>query len=78
MLAISALTGEGVEELSVAVAAKLTAGHRRYHLTLDAGDGAGLAWLHAHGEVVRQETDGLESHVEVRLDPSDYERFLQR
>ncbi|MBB4618923.1 GTPase HflX [Sphingomonas abaci] len=78
VLAISALTGEGVEELSVAVAAKLTAGHRRYHLTLDAGDGAGLAWLHAHGEVVRQETDGLESHVEVRLDPSDYERFLQR
>ena len=78
VLAISALTGEGVEELSVAVAAKLTAGHRRYHLTLDAGDGAGLAWLHAHGEVMRQETEGLESHIEVRLDPADYERFLQR
>ena len=78
VLAISALTGEGIDDLSVRVAAKLTAGHRRYHLTLDAADGAGLAWLHAHGEVVRQETEGLESHVEVRLDPADYERFLQR
>ena len=78
VLAISALTGEGIDDLSVRIAAKLTAGHRRYHLTLDAADGAGLAWLHAHGEVVRQETEGLESHVEVRLDPADYERFLQR
>jgi len=78
VLAISALTGEGIDDLSVKIAARLTAGHRRYHLTLDAGDGAGLAWLHAHGEVVRQETEELESHVEVRLDPADYERFLQR
>jgi GTP-binding protein HflX len=78
VVAISALTGEGVDALIEQVAAKLTAAHRRYWITLDAGDGAGAAWLHAHGEVLGHSDDGLESQYEVRLAERDYERFLQR
>ncbi|MCP4029437.1 MAG: GTPase HflX [Sphingomonas sp.] len=80
VVALSALDGEGVDQLSAQVAAKLTAGHRRYWITLPAGDGAGAAWLHAHGEVLGQEEEGegLSTRYEVRLAERDYERFLQR
>ena len=78
VVAIAALTGEGVDDLVEQVAAKLTSGHRRYIITLDASDGAGDAWLHAHGEVLAQATEGLETTYEVRLSESDYERFEQR
>jgi GTP-binding protein HflX len=69
-----------VDQLIAQVAAKLTAGHRRYWITLPAGDGAGAAWLHAHGEVLGQEEEGegLSTRYEVRLAERDYERFLQR
>jgi len=78
VVAISALRGEGVDRLIDQVAAKLTAGHRRYEIALDAGDGAGAAWLHAHGEVLGQRQEDVTTIVDVRLAPADYERFNQR
>ena len=78
VVAISAMSGEGVEELKREVAAKLTAGHRRYSITLDASDGAGAAWLHQHGEVLRQEVESDRATYDVRMAPRDYERFQQR
>ena len=75
---VSALTGEGVATLIDTVAARLTAGHQRYRITLDAADGAGAAWLHAHGEVLEQDVEGDRATYEVRLSPKDYERFAQR
>jgi GTP-binding protein HflX len=76
--AISALTGEGVEQLMLDVAAKLTAGHQRYTITLDSADGAAAAWLHAHGEVLDQSIEDDQAIYEVRLAPRDYERFVTR
>ncbi|MEO6215969.1 MAG: GTPase HflX [Sphingomonas sp.] len=78
VVAISAVTGEGVETLVETVAALLTQGHRRYSITLDASDGAGAAWLHAHGEVIGQEVEGDSAVYDVRMAPRDYERFNQR
>ena len=78
VVAISAVTGEGVEALVETVAALLTQGHRRYSITLDASDGAGAAWLHAHGEVIGQEVEGDSAVYDVRMAPRDYERFQQR
>jgi GTP-binding protein HflX len=82
VLALSALNGEGVDALSAGIAERLTEGHRRYRILLDAGDGSGAAWLHAHGEVLGQE-DGTDEDrggiaYDVRLSPSDYERFATR
>ncbi len=76
--AISALSGEGVPDLIAHVAAMLTEQHRRYHVTLDASDGASAAWLHAHGEVLASEVDGDHAIYEVRLAERDFERFNQR
>ncbi len=72
------MTGEGIDDLIEQVAAALTSGHRRYRVTLDAGDGAGAAWLHAHGEVLDQVIEGEQAVYDVRLAESDYERFTRR
>ncbi|HEX8382640.1 MAG TPA: GTPase HflX [Sphingomonas sp.] len=78
VVAISALGGQGVDALLHQVAAKLTAGHRRYRITLEDADGAGAAWLHAHGEVLEQKAEEGRTTYDVRLAPTDYERFNQR
>nr|WP_295668449.1 GTPase HflX [Sphingomonas sp.] len=78
VVGISALNGEGVPGLLDTIANVLTAGHRRYVITLEAGDGAGAAWLHAHGEVLGQEVEGDRAAYDVRMAPHDHERFLQR
>ena len=78
VMALSALDGEGVAALIDTVAARLTSGHRRYTIALDAADGAGAAWLHAHGEVLGQSGEGLQTLIDVRLAAADYERFQQR
>jgi len=78
IVALSAMTGEGVDDLIEQVAAALTSGHRRYRVTLDAGDGAGAAWLHAHGEVLDQTIEDDEAVYDVRLSEADYDRFTRR
>ena len=78
VVAISALSGERVDTLIQQVAAKLTGAHRRYSITLDATDGAGAAWLHAHGEVLGTQDDALATTYDVRLSESDYDRFIRR
>ena len=78
VLAVSALSGEGVEALIDRVAARLTLGHRRYRVELAAGDGAGAAWLHQHGEVVDHWIEGDRAIYDVRMAPKDHERFEVR
>ncbi len=75
---ISALTGEGVDALVESVAARLTEGRRRYHFELPAGDGASAAWLHAHGTVLEQHSDGDTTSFEVMLAAEDHARFSRR
>lgn len=75
---VSALTGEGVDALIDRVATLLTQGHRRYTITLPTGDGAGAAWLHAHGDVLDQTVEGDVATYEVRLSPLEYDRFVSR
>ena len=78
VVAISALNGEGTEQLLRIVSDRLTAGHRRYRIAIAPEDGASGAWLHAHGEVVGQWEEGERLFYDVRMAPADYERFLTR
>ncbi|MEP9360520.1 GTPase HflX [Sphingomonas sp. KR3-1] len=78
VMPVSAVTGEGVDALITAVAARLTEGHRRFTIHLDPADGAAAAWLHQHGEVLEQGMDGDQAVYEVRMAPRDHERFLTR
>ncbi|MCC2976046.1 GTPase HflX [Sphingomonas sp. PL-96] len=78
VVALSALTGEGVETLLRTISDRLTQGHRRYRVALAPEDGASAAWLHAHGEVLDHWMEDTRALYDVRLSPVDYERFLTR
>jgi GTP-binding protein HflX len=75
---VSALTGEGVEGLQRIMSDRLTSGNEVHHLSVALNDGAALAWLHEHGEVI--ETHAMDNHlaVDVRLSASDAARFSAR
>lgn len=75
---LSALTGNGVDVLAATLSARLTAGSRVRHIEIEAGDGAAIAWLHAHGEVISQSQSGETISVEVRLSEADWDRYCAR
>ena len=78
VIALSAYDGEGVETLGTLIAQRLTAAHRIHHIELAAGDGAGRAWLHAHGEVESEEQDGDQVAMTVRMADEEFARFQSR
>ena len=73
--AISALTGEGVTDLLRAVSLALVISHRIYAIELPQNDGHRLAWLHAHGEVVKSRPEDDRLMLSVRLSDKDWGRF---
>jgi GTP-binding protein HflX len=75
---VSALTGEGLDELRRAIDARLSAGLETLEVTVPTTDGAGLAWLYAHGEVLAREDGEQGIRVTVRLSPADRARFEDR
>jgi GTP-binding protein HflX len=74
-VAVSALSGEGIEPLREAMATLLRRGARVHTITLDAADGRRQAWLHEHGEIVGEERDGEVTKLRVRLSDADWSRF---
>ncbi|WP_416908678.1 MAG: GTPase HflX [Polymorphobacter sp.] len=75
-VAVSALTGEGVEALQEQMAVMLRAGTRVHAIRLGQGDGRLMAWLHAHGEVMGREDDADGMVLWVRLSDADHARFV--
>jgi len=78
VVAISALTGEGIEDLRRVVSERLLAGARVHSIALEAGDGGAIAWLHQHGEVLDQQMEGETLTMDVRLSADEYARFQSR
>jgi GTP-binding protein HflX len=67
---VSAVTGEGAEQLIAAIERRL--GQRRVvlDLVLDPADGAGVSWLHRHTEVMEKSlSDDGKLAMTVRVDP---------
>ena len=72
---ISALTGEGLDQLRQRLADKLRSGEQVHEIRLPASDGERIAWLHARGEVLDQTVDHDEIRLSVRLSPDNWARF---
>ncbi|MET1754532.1 GTPase HflX [Novosphingobium sp. RD2P27] len=77
---ISALTGEGCDELLAVVGHELTADAKIYNFVLPAEDGERLAFLHARGEVVSEQIEegaeeGPRVKLQVRLSDRELGRF---
>jgi GTPase len=54
---VSALTGEGTDDLAKAIETRLSLCRTVLDLILDPADGAGVSWLHRHAEVMKKELD---------------------
>jgi GTP-binding protein HflX len=74
-VAVSALTGEGLPELRTAIDARISTGMELVDYAIPAADGARLAWLYRHGEVVSREEREDDIAVTVRLSAADRARF---
>ncbi|EFH10574.1 GTP-binding protein HflX [Pseudoroseomonas cervicalis ATCC 49957] len=76
-VAVSALTGEGLDALRSALDARLAAGMEIADYALPPSDGARIAWLYQHGEVLTREDGEEVVRLTVRLSPADRARFEQ-
>ncbi|GIX11170.1 MAG: GTPase HflX [Elioraea sp.] len=77
-LLVSALTGAGLDRLRAALDARLSAGLPVHRIALAPAEGAALAWLYAHGEVLDRRDGEDAIHLAVRLSPEDRARFDSR
>jgi len=74
----SALTGEGCDAVLALVDRRLSARRRAVTVVLKLAEGAPLAWLYDHGEVVGRRDRDLSTEVDVKLAPVDLDRFLKK
>ena len=74
-VAVSAITGEGLAALTAAIDARIAAGMEQVDYAIAHADGARLAWLYQHGEVLERTDDDDATRVKVRLLPADRARF---
>jgi GTP-binding protein HflX len=72
---LSALTGEGTDALLGDVSERLRKENKVRTVTVSASDGELIAWLHANGEVLSHDHEGLETRFAVRLSDLDWARF---
>jgi GTP-binding protein HflX len=75
----SALTGQGLDELKLAIEKALGEKSRTYHVHVPHTAGADIGWLHSHSEIVsRDEPTEQGSGFVVRVEPRHKAAFLER
>jgi GTP-binding protein HflX len=74
-IAVSALTGEGLPALLSAIDRFLASQLVTLEVDVPVTDGAKLAWLYRHGEVLHREDSETDVHMEVRMSEADRARF---
>ncbi len=77
-VALSALTGEGMDQLFHLLNERLKLGEETRTLKLDYNEGSSLAWLYEHGEVVSRDDGPKYMTLEVRLSPANWGRYQTR
>jgi GTP-binding protein HflX len=76
---VSALTGAGVPELLAEIDRRLNAQREVRDFVFAADQGAPVAWLYRHADVLaRSETDDGSVHLRVGIDPAELARFETR
>lgn len=74
-VAVSALTGDGLPRLLAEIDARLAAALEIFELDVPVANGAKLAWLYRHGEVLSRVDDESCVKLMVRLSTVDKARF---
>lgn len=73
--AISANSGEGIDELLKTIDAYISKGDEMVEHKLEYAEGEALSWLYAHGEVLERVDGEKNIEVTVRLKTKDKDRF---
>jgi GTP-binding protein HflX len=76
-MAVSALNGDGLEALLALVDGRLGAGEQESLHRIDAGDGARIAWLHRHAEVLETIMEDDVLTLRVRMSATARARFAK-
>lgn len=76
-VAMSAQTGEGVEQLMTLVEQSLTAAHETITIQIPTPFGAARAWLHARAEVIEETAEGESLVLVVRLSKKTEGQFFK-
>ena len=77
-VAVSALRGDGMAPVLAVIDQELSRDRRILRVRIDLSDGASIAWLYRHGEVLKRSDDEMLAHMQVSLSPADAERFDRR
>ncbi len=72
---ISAIDGAGVPDLLDKIDSFLASKEKTYDFSFSVSDGKKIAWLYAHGEILKREDDEIETHIKVKLSSENKERF---
>ena len=76
---VSALTGQGVDELLATIERRLATHATSLHVDLDPSDGRGLNWLYETTEILaRRDAEDGTIHLTVRVAPERMERVQNR
>ena len=75
---ISALTGEGCPRLIEVLDRRTADNWPLLDISIGLEDGAGLAWLYDHGEVLERRDGDDAIHLKVRMNPANAERLARR
>ncbi len=75
---LSAATGDGCETLTAAIDTRITENYLIVEIALPHDDGASLAWLYDHADVIERLDEEDAAHLKVRIDAADWARFEQR
>jgi len=78
MVPVSALSGDGCSDLLALLDQRLSASGHVINVTIATREGASLAWLYDHGEVVERHDEEESIRLKVRLLPADAARFAKR
>jgi len=76
-VAISAITGEGMDELLALLTDWLCQEMHELHLKLELSDGKALAYCYQHGSVLSKQSNEQSMDIVVRMNPVDAARFVE-
>lgn len=76
---VSAVTGDGLNELLRLIEERVAEGRSTFKIVLDAADGAASNWLHEETEIIERSTgEGGDLSLLVRIAPEKEPRLLNR
>nr|CAE28039.1 GTP binding protein-like [Rhodopseudomonas palustris CGA009] len=77
-LLVSAVSGEGVDELLLSIEQRLAATRTVLDLSIDAADGAGVSWLHRNTEVLAKDLVDGRYAMTVRVEDNKRDIVIDR